>query len=188
MEFVRISDNKIKLTLNDADMKKYGVTEKELNADTTERRRILWTLLDEAKQKTGIDAASAKTLVEAFPGRHGGCELFVTLLRGKNEIHTACYRFRDLTLAHRAVEKLSERRTIEKNSSLYALKDGEVVLILTIAERGNARMLSKYSFLEEYGEREKSDLYSAYVKEYGTCVYEGGAVERLIREKNDFSV
>ena len=188
MDFVRISDAKIKLTLTDADMKKYGVTEKDLSADTTARRRILWTLLDEAKQKTGMDALGAKTLVEMFPGRHGGCELFITLLRGKSELHTACYRFRDITRVRLAAEKLGAPYIDEENAALYTLKDGEAVLVLSVAERGNAHTLSPHSFLKEYGEREKSPLFHAYTKEYGTCLYETRAIRRLVEEKNDFSV
>ena len=188
MEFVRISDSKMKMTLTDADMKKYGVTEKDLNTDTTARRRMLWTLLDEAKQKTGLDAASVRTLVEAFPGRHGGCELFVTLLREGSDLHTVCYRFRDITRARLAAEKLKAAYAEEENAALYTLKDGEAVLVFPVCEKGNARTLSKHSFLEEYGEREASPLFPAYIKEYGSCLYETHAFRRLVKEKNDFSV
>lgn len=188
MDFVRISDSKVKLSLTDADMKKYGVTEKDLGADTTARRRILWTLLDEAKQKTGIDAVGAKTLVEAFPGRHGGCELFITLLREKNEVHTVCYRFKDVARARLVAKKLAKTYAEEEKAALYTLKEGDAVLILPVCERGNARTLSPHSFLEEYGEREKNPLFYAYAKEYGTCLYEERAIWRLVQENNDFAV
>lgn len=188
MDFVRISDTKIKLTLTEGDMKKYGIAEGDLDADTTARRRILWTLLDEVKHKTGVDAAGAKTLVEAFPGRHGGCELFITLLRGKGEVHSACYRFGSIKEAALAAEKLYREKGREEECALYTLDGGESILVLPVTERANARTLSPYSFLEEYGKREKSPLFCAYIKEYGTCIYERDALFRLVTEKNDFAV
>ena len=187
MEYVRISENKVKLSLTEEDMKKYGVDVAALTSDTTARRRVLWTLLDETKKKTGVDAGGSRTLVEAFPGRRGGCELFVTLIDVKTAVHTACYRFESVASARMAAKRLAPYFS-EKDASLYALSGGETVLLLPLSARGEARALTPYSFLEEYGRREKSPYFSAYVKEYGVCLYERDAVSRLCAEKTDFSV
>ena len=187
MEYVRISDTKMKLTLTDEDMKKHGVDVSALNTDTTARRRVLWALLDEAKKKTGIDASRSRTLIEAFPGRRGGCELFVTLLDANMAVHTACYRFKDVALARMAAKRIP-RPSTQKDSALYILTGGEVVLMIVLPEKGETRALTAYSFLEEYGQREKSPCFSAYAKEYGTCLYEKDAVGRLSEEKENFSV
>ena len=186
MEYVRISESKMKLSLTEEDTKKYGVDVAALTSDTTARRRVLWTLLDEAKKKTGVDAGGSRTLVEAFPGRRGGCELFVTLVDVKTALHTACYRFESVAAARMAAKRLSSDAW--KDASLYALSGGETVLLLPLSSRGDVRVLTPYSFLEEYGKREKSPYFSAYVKEYGVCLYERDAVSRLCEEKTDFSV
>ncbi len=188
MECVRIGDGKLKLTLTDEDMKKYGVDVNLLTEDTTARRRILWTLLDEAKRKTGIDPVKGSTLVEAFPGRRGGCELFVTLLERKAELHNACYRFGSIDAARAAAKSCRELPEEKKSAALYVIGANEAVLTLPLPERGGGRLLSPYSFLEEYGKKEKNVYFCAYVKEYGTCIYESDAITRLCEESDNFSV
>ena len=188
MECVRIGAGKLKLTLSDEDMKKYGVDVSALNEDTTARRRLLWTLLDEAKKKTGINTAGARTLVEAFPGRRGGCELFVTLLDGAREVHNVCYRFGSIRTARTAARRMKREEADKESAALYVIDGKEAVLALALPERGAGRLLTPYSFLEEYGKREKSLYFHAYAKEYGTCVYERDAIARLCEEEDDFSV
>ena len=156
MEFVRISDKKMKLTLTEEELRRYGVAVEELSADTAARRKMLWTLLDEAKKETGIDAVRAKTLVEVFPGRRGGCEVFVTLLSGKREVHTACYRFASIERARETARRLVDALPEAEGAALYALSDGEVLLSLPLPEREEKRAPTPYSFLSEYGKREKS--------------------------------
>lgn len=188
MDIVRISNSKLKLTLDDGDMEKYGIKKETLSSDTTTRRRALWTLLDEAKRKTGIDAAGKRTLLEAFPGRCGGCEIFVTLLSERKEKHTVLYRFFDLEHLRSAAEKLNVLCAEKKKSALYRAADGSYHLALCLPEGENRQTPSPYSFLDEYGSLEKNGLSLAYIREYGTCVYPLDAITRLVTEKDNFSV
>ena len=72
-------------------------------------------------------------------------------------------------------------------SSLYALFDGEYLLALRLpGMSGNTP--TPYSFLEEYGVREKSSTFHAYAKEYGVCLYPTSAISRILSEKENFSV
>lgn len=188
MEIIRISDTRVKLSLDEEDMKKYGIAPKDLNTDSTARRRVLWTLLDEAKRRTGVDAVGKKTLVEAFPGKRGGCEVFVSIEAGERGVHTACYRFADLHTAKRAANTLDGVLEEGEESALYALGQGEVVLTLRLSGDRGARAHCRYGFLEEYGKRERGLYFPDYLREYGTCLYERDAVSRLCQEKTDFSV
>ncbi len=188
MEIVRISNTKLKLSLDDGDMQRYSITMEALSADTATRRRALWTLLDEAKRKTGVDAAGKRTLLEAFPGRRGGCEIFVTLLSGEKETHTVLYRFYGTDSLHEAAEKLDALCLEKQKSALYLSQDGTYLLVLHLSERENGRTPSPYSFLDEYGRREKNGFFLAYIKEYGTAIYLDDAIARLLTEKENFSV
>lgn len=188
MEIIRISDSKMKLSLDGEDMKKYGISVEELSRDTTARRRILWTLLDEAKRETGLDAAGKKTVVEAFPGRRGGCEVFVSIEPGKREVHTLSYRFADMRAARTAATAVGELIGEKEESTLYVLGSGEVVLTLSVTKSGETRGANSYSFLEEYGKKEKNPYFPAYAREYGACLYERDAILHLCEEKENFSV
>lgn len=82
MELIRISESKLKVMLSPEDMRQYA-----LNCDTIEcpdspSRRAFWSILEEAKRRTGFDPAGEKVYVQLYPERGGGCEMFVTKLSG----------------------------------------------------------------------------------------------------------
>ena len=80
MELLLISDSKLKVMLSEEDMRRYDLNAETVNYENTETRRAFWKILDEAKERTGFDAASDKVLIQLYPSRDGGCELFVTKL------------------------------------------------------------------------------------------------------------
>lgn len=75
-----ISDSKLKIMLTSDDMKEYSLDCSTLDYENTETRRAFWSILDEAKHRTGFDAASEKVFVQVYPSRAGGCEMYVTKL------------------------------------------------------------------------------------------------------------
>ncbi|MBQ3099814.1 MAG: adaptor protein MecA [Clostridia bacterium] len=78
MELLPIGSDKLKVTLTEADMESYRLSADTLNWDDTGTRKALWSILDEAKKQCGFDAAREQILVQIFPSRAGGCEMFVT--------------------------------------------------------------------------------------------------------------
>lgn len=78
MELLPIGSDKLKVTLTEKDMENYRLSADTLNWDDTGTRKALWTILDEAKRQCGFDAAREQILVQIFPSRAGGCEMFVT--------------------------------------------------------------------------------------------------------------
>lgn len=64
------------LTLED--MIKYDLDCNSASYDNTETRRAFWNILDEAKHRTGFDAASDRVLVQLYPSKSGGCEMYIT--------------------------------------------------------------------------------------------------------------
>lgn len=86
MELLRINDRKLKVTLSSEDMTAYSLTCEKIDYDNTETRRAFWCILDEAKHKTGFDAASDKVYVQIFPSRGGGCEMYVTKMTDSPEV------------------------------------------------------------------------------------------------------
>ena len=185
MEIIRITEGKLKLTLTAGEMQKYGVSSALVKEDPAAARRALMPLFERLKGETGFDARGEKTLIEAFGDKRGGCELFVTLLPQKRRLHTACDRFPSLATARRAVTGLSLSREEDGGASLYALGEGEVLLVLPVGEGEGVRTFTPRTLLEEYGEREKSPLFHAYAKEYGTCLYGERAVSRLKESARD---
>ncbi|MBQ9735324.1 MAG: adaptor protein MecA [Clostridia bacterium] len=180
MDIVRINDKKLKITLSDADMKRHGVT-KESFSGGEQTHAALSRLLSEARGSVGFSPTS-RTLVEAFPGRCGGCEIFVVLLEGgraQREKRTLFYFSEQQTLLCAARTFLS-RFEEEVPSALYRLPSGGYVLSLALGEEKESAAPSKYDFLSEYGERRQGGVFLAYIKEYGECVYQEGALSALL--------
>ena len=80
MELIMISSSKLKIMLTSEDMKEYSLDCNTLNYENTETRRAFWSILDEAKHRTGFDAASERVFVQVYPSKKGGCEMYVTKL------------------------------------------------------------------------------------------------------------
>ncbi|MEE0968457.1 MAG: adaptor protein MecA [Clostridia bacterium] len=80
MELIVISDSKLKIMLTGEDMRQYSIDCSTLDYENTQTRRAFWSILDEAKHRTGFDAASEKVFVQVYPSKGGGCEMYVTKL------------------------------------------------------------------------------------------------------------
>lgn len=78
MEFILISENKIKVMLTPEDLDEFDIDADELDYSNTETKRMFWDILNRAKHCTGFDTDGQKVLVQLYPSRHGGCEMFVT--------------------------------------------------------------------------------------------------------------
>lgn len=77
-------DNRICIRLTREDMVELDITYEELDYSNVETRRVLWTLLDEARHKLGRNISlTQKMLVEAVPDHEGGCTIYFTVNDGK---------------------------------------------------------------------------------------------------------
>ncbi len=80
MELIRIGDSKLKISLTSDDMSAYALDSDTMDYDNKETRRAFWDILDRAKHVTGFDAAGDRVFVQLYPGKKGGCEMYVTKL------------------------------------------------------------------------------------------------------------
>ena len=85
MELHRIGDGQLRISLSVEDMNRYELTNENMDYDDTATRRAFWSILDQAKKQTGFDAARDRVLIQAFPKRSGGCEMYVTRVGSKEE-------------------------------------------------------------------------------------------------------
>ena len=78
MEFILINDNKIKVMLTEEDLQEFEIEADELDYSNTDTKKMFWDVLSRAKRLTGFDTDGQRVLVQLYPSRHGGCEMFVT--------------------------------------------------------------------------------------------------------------
>ena len=80
MDILVISDTKLKIMLERADMARFGLQGDQISYDDPPTRKKLLTILDRVKAESGFDTASDKLLLQLYPSKDGGSELFVTKL------------------------------------------------------------------------------------------------------------
>lgn len=205
MELILISSSKLKIMLSDADMEKYDLKAETIDYDNTATRRAFWSILDDAKNETGFDAASDRLFIQMYPSKDGGCEMFVTKLGtlcAEESPASPCSPERKrsrMPLPPKGEEKTKERLFVYSFESLewllqacrrllrvkwrgrskaYKAYDGKCYLFLY--ERGEALpLLTRLSFLGEYGIAEHAETITLYIKEYASPLCENSAVETL---------
>lgn len=75
------NEDKIVVELTSSDLKTLDITYEDMDYSNIETRRVIWTLLDEARRVLGKDINTAeRMLIEALPSDNGGCILYFTVL------------------------------------------------------------------------------------------------------------
>ena len=77
MELILISNTKLKIMLDESDMRKYHLSNESdcANAGT---RKAIRSLLERARDQIGFNTEGEEIFVQLYTSKHGGCELFVT--------------------------------------------------------------------------------------------------------------
>lgn len=196
---------RLRIALTPFDMVKYDLTCEKINYDNTETRRALWEMFDEAKHKTGFDAASGRICIRVYPEKSGGCEIYITKIKNdappsddtmaytaKDSFPAAAirlpavYGFRSLDGLLHACHCLYSGG-YSGDSSAYAdgggNSPGYFLLISESAPRyaGKASYKNDNMFLGEFGKRIISENSRAYLSEHCSCLCENNAVEILAK-------
>ena len=79
-------EEKIAVTLTEHDMQDFDITYDEMDYSNIETRRVIWTILDEAKRVLGKPInIDNRLLIQVSPGEDGGCIMHFSQL---NDSHT----------------------------------------------------------------------------------------------------
>ena len=80
MEFLVISENKLKIMLSSEDMKKYGLKYDNIDYSFPQARIALKNILSDVQIETGFDTEKEndRIFIQLYPSVEGGCEMFVT--------------------------------------------------------------------------------------------------------------
>jgi len=209
MDMILISDTKLKVMLSPLDMEELALSNNDIDYNNTETRRAFWSILDEAKHKTGFDAARTRVFIQVYPSKSGGCELYVTKLASRshgntdNRRHISCrvkrtdtenavidrdpdcavYRFDTLELMLTAANKLFG---MDFDGSSSAYTDGERYYLAISSDEADCsdyrctrNAAEKYAFIGEYGTSLDRDILKLYINEHCKCICASDAVKIL---------
>ena len=192
MEFLLIGDSKIKIVLNKEEAEKYRLDNASPDVSGPSARRIFWRILEQARLKVGFDPAGDKVLIQLYPLKNGGCEMFVTKLGILSESSArlvsksdriamlskkrSLYSFdnlEDVIAAARAV--LSRSSEISPKSDVYT--DGERYF-LSIDEYGKGGEAVEFPCILEFGTAVTAEL-STYISEHADRLTDGDGIMRF---------
>ena len=190
MDILVISESKLKIMLEKEDMKRYGLFGSELNYDDPPTRKKLLSILDKAKEECGFDTGSEKLLVQLYPSKDGGSEMFVTklgplpasaeqslkrsrgvgvFLRGTQIYFTK--HFSSLVSIARAIGA----DTVERSRVYYEEEQG---YYLFLEERGGGGALSPLLPVLEFADPIPGSM-RPYIEEYASLMMEENALATL---------
>lgn len=74
-------NGRIVVALSDEDMHELDITYDEMDYSNIETRRVIWTVLDKAKQSIGTPInTDGRLLIEVSPAKDGGCTMYFTVM------------------------------------------------------------------------------------------------------------
>ena len=184
MEYILINDSKLKIILDSHELTEWDIHVDELDYANPAARQVFEGLLGYAKKELGFDTTGYKILLQLFPSKDGGCELFVTRLgqnseappkRHPRERKTAeqrAYSFDKLSHLLAVCKRLSESEFDGESSAWFDIQ-GRWFLLLSSYTAGDL------CFISEYGEDENPKAAELYLCEYGTAVSKKNAASIL---------
>lgn len=131
MELIRISCDKIKISLSKAELDEYDLTVDEIDGSAPKTKRAFRELFVSARDQTGFDAEGQKVFVQIFRARGGGCEIFVSKVIKKSDSepkNDEAYRFSDLSALTCACKSLINIEA-RCESDAYAGENGYVLCL-----------------------------------------------------------
>ena len=195
LDVLKISESKLKIMLSRADMKKYKLDIENVDYNDIKTRNKVWEILDYVKKQHGFNHEGEKLLIQFYPSKDGGAELFVTKLENlshKNErsisrannvtmldTKRTMYSFGCFDDLVRASKIIKESKCIKGSELFY---DGNEGYYLEIIERGASRYgsICDFAILLEFSSAVPKELYP-YINEHCSKLTRGNAVEQLAR-------
>ncbi len=193
MEWIRISQNKLKIMLTAEDARHYELNCEEADYTDMLTRAAFREILTDVKREADFDASEDKVYIQMYPSKEGGCELFVTKIglllndqatdtpqtsgkatprapRARKE-NAQAFRFPSFSLLSAACRRI--RALSVRKSEAFRDEKGVWWLFLSGCEP------QKLRFLSTYAREVRADLARLYLAEHGKSVCEKNAVEQL---------
>ncbi len=196
MEMLLISDQKLKITLTPSDMDEFCPDGDALDYADEETRALFRRLLRRAKEEVGFDTDGHRVLLQVFPSRRGGCEIFVTkmgplpaadseepLLHYKpscrsDGCRSGAFFFETLEPLLSVCRRLSHIG-YGGESSVFLCDDRRYYLFLDHMDTSEFSPVDEFTFISEYGSVDDHRTARLFVGEHGRPICRQDAVEIL---------
>jgi len=192
LEFLLIGEAKLKILMNEDDIREYKIETSLPDCTAPMSRRAIWNLLDKAKESVGFDPRGDKILVQFYPVKKTECEVFVTklgilssgsakLISRSEKIamlsrERKIYIFDSLEELTLACEAIKRAYGFSPTSDVY--KGGGERYFLTVEEYGKGGETFEFPQILEFGKNLSAD-FSIYLSEHAELLARGDGIERF---------
>ena len=177
MELIPINNFKLKIMLDESDMKELNICDVADCADNDTRHAIR-NILELAKNQIGFNTEGSEIFVQLYTSRSGGCELFVTKGSPSDNIRDAYEKLPEKS-PEKLPEKLPEKRqrkrdSLPSKSSNNTTRDlsAHTELVPDISSARRESMIFSFDTMRDIctvcrilSKQDKSLLSSAYIGE-----------------------
>ena len=203
MEIIMISSSKLKVMLGADDLRQFELNADQLDYSNTDTKRMFWDVLSKAKHQTGFDTDGQRVLVQLYPSKEGGCEMFVTKIgilcssdsfecrenKGDDKCHEIIYKNKkNSSFSVFSFESTEDMISVCRRlrligyigeSSAYFDEKGKAYLFLSDIEFDELTPPDEFSFILEYAKPENLQKLNYYFSEHGKLICEKDAVSIL---------
>lgn len=190
MKIEKISDERIKVTLQPIDMKKWNITYESLSTDTPETSDAVWNIILKITEETGMDFKNCQVTIEVIRSQSGTCVLFISKkklqtrykYKRKNSVRetVAIYRFKDFDdIINFSKNNLYFSFLFDGKNSIYRYKK-ELLLVINVLPELKKYMNAFNDRVCEYADIfNKPLLYACYLEEHFKPVITKNALKIL---------
>ncbi len=204
MEWIRISDSKLKIMLSAEDARRYALDCKTADYADVMTRNAFREILTEVRAETGFDATEDKVYIQMYPSKEGGCELFITKMglvladHGFTESVRPCPASKNTAKYPKSPQTVRKREcvfTFSKLEDLLSLckrmtpffkgesqvwQDEQAVWWLLLSDHGDLLTVREdFRFALEYGIAQQPREARLYLGEHGKVICPQNAVATL---------
>lgn len=208
MEYVVINESKLKVILDSYELQNKNLDAQDLDYADPYAKKLFGDILCYAKDNFGFDTTGHRVLLQLYPSKDGGCELFITKLgklqkdgecdeqnqdekkkkeqsRQKKRKNEKAFRFERLPDLLKVCKRLYESEC-ECSGSVFVDRDGVWFLLLSFDDPlyddiYDVLPINDLSFIFEYGVPENPTALSMYLGEHAKQISSQSAIETLGR-------
>ena len=191
MEFLVISESKLKIILTKEDADRINFTTATADYDTPESRRAFRRILDEANEKVDFSSKGDKILIQFYPSRDGGCEIFVTKLALPKETAKLVSKSENITMLERArtlycfpdtdALRRFARAAVKRLSPISDAYLSESGACFLDVEENSRKDADEYLYIREFATKCRDD-FRYYVREHCELTHKDDAIRMLAEE------
>lgn len=189
-----INSEKIKIMLSHDDMARYDIQIYSLSNTENAIKETFREVLSEIREQTGFDTLSGRALMQVYPAKDGGCEIYITKFPGdvadlggitstENHLGRPKRRFKNVIFVFETLAdtmdacKVINSNGYSRKSSLFRDVSGYYLIIENEIRPKNAP--DELAKIYDYGKKVAGKVTEAYIREHMETVISQNAVDAL---------